>query len=313
VAVLKNEFTWSASRARTYGYCGRQYWWNYYGSWGGWGRDAPREARDAYMLKNLANRWTWPGTMVHDTIEGILKGMQRDAGQGALGFAAEIDTDSIVDAATQTMRDQWVESKEEHYRARPKKRFGLIEHEYDVKLPRSDWQLANQKVRDGLRAFLGSELFARIQASDPSTWLPIEMLDKFDFEGTGVWAVLDFGWRLPDGKVEIYDWKTGEVKPEANMLQLGCYALYVGQKYDAPPESVKTHLVYLGATMQEMGFQVTEKDLTATRGEMRASIASMRTRLMDKEENVAVREDFAMTDDLGKCALCAFRRLCGRD
>ena len=60
MGILKNEFTWSASRARTFDYCPRQYWWNYYGSWGGWDRDCTREAREAYMLKNLANRWTWP-------------------------------------------------------------------------------------------------------------------------------------------------------------------------------------------------------------------------------------------------------------
>ncbi len=313
MGVLKNEFTWSASRGRTFEYCKRQYWWNYYGSWGGWDRDASREAREAYMLKNLANRWTWPGTMVHDTIEAILRGMQADAGQGALGFASPTDPEVIIEAATQRMRDQWVESRQENYRRRPKKNFGLVEHEYDVFLPKEEWAKANAKVRDGLAAFLASDLFARIKDSDPSTWLPIETLDKFEFEGTGVWAVLDFAWRLPDGRIEIFDWKTGEVKPEANMLQLGCYALYVGQKYGVTAEQVTTHLVYLGETMQDMAFQVTEKNLVETRGTMRASIAGMRTRLRDKQDNVAVRDDFPLTDDLGKCKICAFRRLCGRE
>lgn len=312
MGVLKNEFTWSASRSRTFAYCPRQYWWNYYGSWGGWDRNAGGEAREAYMLKNLANRWTWPGTMVHDTIEGILREQQGGGGQGALGFAAPADPDEVIERATEAMRDQWVLSRSAEYRRRPKKAFGLVEHEYDEAIPRAEWRKANDKVRDGLRVFLDSELYARIRDSDPSTWLPIETLDKFDFEGVGVWAVLDFAWRLPDGRIEIYDWKTGEVKPEANMLQLGCYALYVGQKYGVSAEQVSTHLVYLGAEMQDMAFEVSEDDLVKTRGEMRASIAGMRTRLRDKEENVAVREDFAMTDDLGKCRICAFRRLCGR-
>ncbi len=313
MADLKNEFTWSASRSRTYAYCPRQYWWNYYGSWGGWDWNAAPEAREAYMLKNLANRWTWPGTVVHDTIEGILKQRLEGGGQGALGFADGADPDEIVETATQGMRDQWVESRQADYRRRPKKSFGLVEHEYDEAIPQAEWQKANEKVRSGLRAFLASDLYERIQASDPASWLPIETLDKFDFEGVGVWAVLDFAWKLPDGRIEIYDWKTGEVKPEANMLQLGCYALYVGQKYGVTAEEVTTHLVYLGDTMQDMAFEVTEKDLTQTRGEMRASIAAMRTRLRDKDENIAVREDFAMTEDRGKCRICAFRRLCGRE
>ncbi|MDA1193942.1 MAG: PD-(D/E)XK nuclease family protein [Planctomycetota bacterium] len=312
MAELKNEFTWSASRARTYDYCPRQYWWNYYGSWGGWDRKAAPEPREAYMLKNLANRWTWPGTVVHDTIESILRGMQAEAGQGALGFAADVSADDVVERATKTMRRQWEASRSADYRRRPKKAFGLVEHEYGDEVSRAEWKAVNQKVRDALRAFLGSDLFARIRASDPSTWLPIETLDKFDFEGTGVWAVLDFAWRLPDGSIEIYDWKTGEVNPDSNMLQLGCYALYVQQRHGVEAEQVATHLVYLGETMQDMAFRVTEPDLKATRGEMRASIAAMRTRLRDKPANVAVREDFALTDDLEKCRTCAYRRLCGR-
>ena len=313
MAALKNEFTWSASRSRTYAYCPRQYWWNYYGSWGGWDRNAQPEAREAYMLKNLANRWTWPGTVVHDTIEGILKKRLDGGGQGALGFAESADPDEIVEHATQGMRDQWVESRHADYRRRPKRAFGLVEHEYDEAIPQAEWQKANEKVRSGLRAFLASDLYERIQASDPGSWLPIETLDQFQFEGVGVWAVLDFAWKLPDGRIEIFDWKTGEVRPEANMLQLGCYALYVGQKYGVEADQVTTHLVYLGDGMQDMAFEVTEKDLIETRGEMRASIAAMRTRLRDKDENIAVRDDFAMTEDRGKCRICAFRRLCGRE
>jgi len=314
VAELKNTFTWSASRRSTFAYCERQYWWTYYGSWGGWGRDAPREAREAYMLKNLANRWTWPGTVVHEAIEAVLRGIHGGGTQRGLGFEAQaVDVEAEVEKATKLMREQWVESRSGAYRARPKKRFGLAEHEYDVALPRAEWQAANAKAVDSLRAFFTSDLFRRIRESDPSDWLPIETLDQFDFEGTGIWAVLDFAWRVPGGRVEIFDWKTGKVNPEGNRLQLGCYTLYVGKKFEAPPERVTTHIVYLGEDLQDFSFHMSEEQLVATRGEMRASIAAMRTRLFDKEANVARREDFALTDDLEKCSICKFRRLCGRD
>jgi hypothetical protein len=312
VAELKNEFTWSASRQRTFDYCQRQYWWTYYGAWGGWSRDAPAEAREAYMLKNLANRWTWAGTVVHEAIEQVLRRLQAAGAQGALGFADEVDAEAEVEAATARMRRQWRESRDGAYRLRPKKRFGLAEHEYDVPVSKAEWKSTSAKVRKALRAFLGSELFASLRASDPSTWLPIETLDRFDFEGTPVWAVLDFGLRRPDGGVEIYDWKTGAVAPEANRLQLGCYALYVGQKYGVPPEQVRTHLVYLGEDLKDLSFEVTEAELRETRGAMRASIAAMRTRLDDPRANVARREAFPLTGDLDRCRLCAFRRLCGR-
>lgn len=314
MADFKNLFTWSASRHGTFRYCQRQYWWNYYGSWGGWGYDAPKQAREAYMLKNLANRWTWPGTVVHEAIEAVLKRLQAAATQPQLGFEGGlVDVDAEVEAATKLMRKQWVESREGHYRKRPKKRFGLSEHEYEVHLPRSKWQEANEKARNSLRAFFTSDLFAQIRDMDPKRWLPIETLDQFDFEGTGIWAVLDFAYRAEDGHVEIFDWKTGKVTPEANKLQLGGYALYVGAKHDADPTRVKTHLVYLGQDLQLFSFSMNEKELLETRGEIRASIAGMRTRLLDKENNVARREEFPLTDDLEKCSICAYRRLCGRE
>ena len=46
---------------------------------------------------------------------------------------------------------------------------------------------------------------------------------------------------------------------------------------------------------------------------MRASIAAMRNRLRDKDANVALREDFPMTEEVSRCRVCAFRRLCGRE
>ena len=53
VPILENRLTWSKSRAETFGWCLRKYWWNYYGSWGGWKADSPKETREAYVLKSL--------------------------------------------------------------------------------------------------------------------------------------------------------------------------------------------------------------------------------------------------------------------
>jgi RecB family exonuclease len=311
VAELENRFTWSASRRNTFEYCERQYWWSYYGSWGGWNRDAQPEARQAYILKNLYNRWTWAGTVVHEAIEGVLRRLQ--AAEGQLAFeGAETNVAAEIEAATHRMREQWVESRSGAYRRRPKRSFGLSEHEYDVSVPRAEWQATNQKVRDALKTFLTSELFERIGASDPKTWLPIETLDQFDFEGTGIWAVLDFAWQDPEGHVEIFDWKTGAVKPDANRDQIACYTLYVQSSRGVPPEDVTTHLVYLGRDLQDFDYRMTEDDLQSVREVMRASIATMRERLQDAEKNIAVRDDFPLTEDRSRCQVCAYRRLCGR-
>ena len=309
---LENTFTWSASRNNSFRFCERQYWWMYYGAWGGWEVDAPREARTAYMLKNLSNRWAWVGTVVHETIEEILLRYQRPDG-GELAFETPpVDVEAELERATERMRVDWVSSKRGYYHVNPKKNFGLAEHEYAEPVPREEWKAMNQKVKDALRAFLTSDLFRHIQDSDSSLWLPIEQLDQFDFEGTGIWVVIDFALRHPDGRVDIYDWKTGEVT-DANRTQLGCYTIYVKGHLGVQADQVTNHLVYLGEGIRDVSFPMSEDDLGETRGVMRSSIAAMRNRIRDRERNHAVRDDFAMTDDPAKCAVCVFRRLCGRE
>ena len=103
------------------------------------------------------------------------------------------------------------------------------------------------------------------------------------------------------------------MNPDANRLQVGCYTLYLQASREVPPDRVTTHLVYLGKEVEAFSFRMSEEELKQVRGEMRASIASMRMRLRDKDANTAARDDFPMTDDLKKCEFCAFRRLCGRD
>lgn len=311
---LENEFTWSTSRDGTFQRCARLYWWQYYGSWGGWDRGAPAEAREAYVLKNLTTRWAWVGSAVHGAIEALLRRHQREAVSGAFAFEAPsaVSVEAEVEALTEAMREQFRESRAGHYRARPKKAFGLMEHEYADAVTRAEWLAMSDKAREALRGFLTSGVYARILASDPAAWLPIEELAKFDFEGTPVWAVLDFALRTPEGAVEIYDWKTGAVDPTGNRPQLVCYALFVQAHHGVPVERVTTHLVYLSAKPEVHDVRVGPEDVAEVAGTMRASIAAMRARLKDPARNVALREDFPLTDDLEKCRVCAFRRLCHR-
>jgi hypothetical protein len=61
MSTFKNEFSWSISRNKVFQTCPRQYFFNYYGYWGGWEMDAPARTRQIYILKNLKNRYMWAG------------------------------------------------------------------------------------------------------------------------------------------------------------------------------------------------------------------------------------------------------------
>ncbi|HVG93250.1 MAG TPA: PD-(D/E)XK nuclease family protein [Planctomycetota bacterium] len=311
--ILENRLTWSKSRAEVFGHCLRKYWWTYYGAWGGWSLDAPGETREAYVLKNLHSRWTWVGDAVHASIEGILRGIARAADRRELDLerGGEVDVDAEAERLTERMRRQYRESRDGRYRADPKRAFGLVEHEYTVPIADAEWREMNRRAVDGLRGFLGSPTFADIRASSPATWLPFEELDSFDFEGTPVWAALDFARRTPDGGAEVYDWKTGEERFEANTLQILAYAMYVEARHAVPATRVVGRLVYVNTgTVHEI--RPTERDLDEARATMRKSVAEMRQRLQMGGGPEPSKLAFPMTDDMDKCAVCHFRRLCNR-
>jgi CRISPR/Cas system-associated exonuclease Cas4 (RecB family) len=313
VPILENRLTWSKSRAEVFGYCLRKYWWTYYGSWGGWSADAPRETREAYVLKNLHSRWTWVGDAVHKAIERVLRRIGRTPGRDGLDLepAGALDVEEEVEDLTARMRRQFRESREGRYRADPKRCFGLAEHEYAAAVPDAEWKEMNRRAVEGLRGFLESAVFADIRASDPATWLPFEELDSFDFEGTPVWAALDFGRRAPDGGAEVFDWKTGEERVGENTLQILAYAMYVEARFGVPAERVTGRLVYVntGAVHE---IRPTASDLEAARGTMRRSIAEMRQRLQMGGGTEPSKLAFPMTEDRDRCSACAYRRLCGR-
>ena len=74
---FRNKFSWSVSRDDTFLNCPRQYYFNYYGYWGGWEIDAPDRVRRIYVLKKIKNRAMWAGQVVHDCIARSLQNISR--------------------------------------------------------------------------------------------------------------------------------------------------------------------------------------------------------------------------------------------
>ena len=109
--ALKNTFSWSVSRDNVLRECPRKYWFNYYGHWGGWLRDAPRRTREIYVLKQLKNRATWVGQTVHDCIARTLQNISR--GVPVLGV------DEILSITRNVMRQDYRHSQEQAVLAEP--------------------------------------------------------------------------------------------------------------------------------------------------------------------------------------------------
>ena len=52
MGTLVNELSWSVSRNSLFSECRRAYYYNYYGSWGGWEANTSATTRKFYILKS---------------------------------------------------------------------------------------------------------------------------------------------------------------------------------------------------------------------------------------------------------------------
>jgi CRISPR/Cas system-associated exonuclease Cas4 (RecB family) len=301
---LQNEFSWSKTRDAVFATCPRQYWYQYYGSWGGWESRADPRTREIYVLKQLKSRHMWAGERVHGCIERTL------ANLAASSRPLAVDVDEIVALTLSEMRLDFKSSRSGQYRSRPKT-CALFEHEYQLSVADEEWKRIAEMVERCLRTFYGSDVYARILESDRADWLECEQFSAFWLDGVKVHVKLDFAVR-EGATVRIYDWKTGASDERDNRVQMACYALYAREQWGAEPEAVQPVVFNLNRD-ELMTHAMTAADLERTREFMRGSIADMQRLLRLPGKNVAAEDDFRRVNDARTCHRCSFFRVCGPD
>ena len=296
---LTNTFSWSRSRDHTFQECRRRYFYQYYGSWGGWEPDAPEETRRLYVLKQLSSRQQWAGRVVHDAVEMALR---------AIAEGYELPHAAFIQDVVERMRQDWRNSKARRYWDNPKTA-ALFEHEYALDVKPEVWQALSRHVVTCVRNFFRLPLLAEIRRTPLEHWL-IEYSSKaFEFGGTAIWIAPDFGFWNVDNRLVLVDWKTGASDPEATAFQLGCYALYAHEVLKQPPADVDL----LEANLRESLVTDVHWDddrLGAIRERVRFSIRSMKAYLAEPESNIAVVDNFERTEDLRLCRWCNYRAVC---
>ena len=299
--ALQNIFSWSKSRAEEFEECQRKYFYNRYASWGGWDLSAPAEARLAYILKNLKNRWAWKGETVHHIVETVLKAMR----SGKL-----LTADEALTELTRVMRRDFLSSKAKKYMQDPKRNLGLFEHEYLKPVTDEVWKSIHDEAAVCLKNFIASSFYKELGSDDKKDWLVIEDLEEFDFQGSKVFVKLDFA-RKKEGIVEIFDWKTGKEEKGAT-IQIGAYAIYAMQKWNIPLSGIRAYLVYLsGPDPVPQEQPLTGKLIEDARNTISKSISQMKTLLLDPKRNIPKpREFFKFTENERLCSYCNFYKMC---
>jgi hypothetical protein len=302
MADLINEFSWSKTRDETFRRCPRQYFFQYYGSWGGWEIGCSERTRRIYVLKQLQNRHMWAGAKVHDCIKKALQNTRRGI--------EPMEENEAIETTLAVMRSDYLSSKRGDYWKNPKG-CALFEHEYGIDLPDARWKETADHVVRCLQTFYRSPVFAMIRSLAPESWLDVEDFSSFNLDGVKVHVVLDFSYRDAEGGIVIYDWKTGRSETERNEVQLACYTFYATEKWDATPEKVTT-IEYNLASGRQSPYLLKGVGLDSIRKYIRASMRDMQVLLDDASANRAAEERFAFTANESECSYCNFRKVCPR-
>ncbi len=309
MAEITNEFTWSASRDRLFRECERAYYYNYYGSWGGWKDEADARTRQLYLLKNIQSMEIWAGGIVHAVIKEALN---RHAQKQVPVRAGELQA-----RARQMLRGGWLEAVNREWEKRPK-RTNLFDLYYGngKSVPPERSEKIKDRVYGALEAFAGAEILREILAVPYMSWKTVDTLESFvldDAQGLKVWCAIDFAYVAPSGLLQIVDWKTGGENAEALQVQLGCYALYAGGKWHVPVERMELKAVFLNEGARVGRYEVSPQVIVDTREHILGSAAAMREKLRDPAANLPLDEDnFALAARDFTCRHCNFRAACPR-
>jgi hypothetical protein len=301
---IKNEFSWSYSRAAKYRQCPRAYYYHYYAAWAGWQKDAPAPVQRAYLLKNLTDLPRWTGTLVHDAIRFALARLK--AGQPVT------EADLIKQMRARAQADV-EDSRSGRYPQKPNKLTGFQEHYYPMDVAASAWEVAQTQAERHLHIFLHSALYADLQQQPPASFLNVEELQSFSLAGTKVWVQMDLA-RQDGDTVYVYDWKTGPVELTDLRQQLGIYGLYLRQswpQFNSAQISMQA-VVYLLAEDRVLTFDLDTTALQEVQSQIEAGITHLQGLLLDPAANLAELHRFPMISDLSVCRRCQFRELCGR-
>ncbi len=322
---FRNEFSWSTSRSGVFSSCPRRYFWQHYGSWGGWkaptSDDSEKKqlARKAYCLKNLESFHTLFGLSVHDALANIIRahvaGTRPALGDASAEVCSAVQKD-MHDACLRTDVGQWLVD--------PKNYTLLMELYYcggfgDERVKRSIAQ--TKEKMDNLRTVGSCKTLAEIFA--PGTH--VLEIDESPFKGDfgrmqipalgnfDIYARIDVLYQRADGMYVIADWKTAlEDEPERYHNQLVLYAIYVKRKYNVPLSNILLRVEGIGARTR-FEFVATNEDAQKVLRGVKKSVQKMASLLKNGSiyNNIPLEiEAFAQNEE--HCAGCKFAAMCGR-
>ena len=296
--VFKNEFSWSKSRDALFRQCPHRYWFNHYGSWNGWIASEEDRVKRIYYLKKLKTKEVWVGSKVHEVVEFILKkwraGEEVRLSRALAILRAKMDSDIEI-------------SKLKEYTGFASKAHRFFEDEYDISISAEEKTGLIKQAEKCVENFFNSDIFMDIRRAPVSDWVTLEDFLSFDFEGVRVFLSIDFAmWQ--NGKLVLYDWKTGRERLADFDLQLSLYALYIAETLGVDADKIEACIFNLAIDKVD-SFDIDLVKLDDMKRYIRDSVKEMRVLLDDVDANFASEGKFEKQKGYW-CNRCNFRKVC---
>ncbi|MBC8369928.1 MAG: PD-(D/E)XK nuclease family protein [Planctomycetes bacterium] len=298
MANYKNELSWSASRAKEFERCRREYYYSRYASWGWWTEKPRGEKYEAMVHKNLTSLPAMVGSNVHDAIEHWFH-LKRDG--------VNMSASDLFNEAVDNFREGWRQSSTESWQSAPNKMAHLDEHHYGNEISKERTDKARELLELTTRYFVESDDCRPAREAHPDNWRSLESMDTYMFLGTKIYAVPDFAY-IDGETVHIWDWKTGKPR-EDDIFQLHSYALYACEKWNADPESIVLYAAYLNEQKVQR-FEADLNKLGEVQDKMSMSVREMMDVHYDPDEDPVIMDNWPRTSDESKCRWCRFRGIC---
>jgi len=312
--------TWSVSRDQTLHICERRYYFQYLASARINSRD--ETLREIAFLKKLKSFSMWRGNAFHSLAADYLRKVRR-------GTTPRIT--NLIGKFQNKMKREWDFSVSRSFRSNPRAidqdgGLALFEHEYDEDLGEEDFIEAVQDVEVSARQFavwvVDGDLVNSVRRAtrvwiEPRPYGP--KAPGFEIDGVQVLVKVDLALLGPDGRFEIFDWKTGlpSSRPSRQIdqaeFQVSVYQLWPHLAFGHPLDSIGAHLVYVATDpVGQQTFGIDQNLREYMLSLVRRSIARVLhfADLRGGKELSLKDLDFAAFE--AACHRCPFKRLCQR-
>jgi hypothetical protein len=325
-------FSWSTSRQKTYENCPRQYWYQYYGYWGGWSkRDHElhlyeHDARAINFLKNRSNIPSWTGDIAHQHIGLMLAGNSVEEAKESSRNEATLSWQESAGKANDAQAQKEMPPKGhlflEHLTEDPNKDHleESIEtiHEILEAVEENGLVEQYQGARAEGRYTFNETVDVRQDDWDTMTFaLPMETGEK-----AKVFSMLDCVIETRENTFEIIDWKTGKAPQDTSPTdQLKLYTIWLHNMIPTLPGNrspedcrIEAYAVYLPDHVKQGGM-VSMGTVEETRQKVHSQVHhlyQLHNELVDESGylNKGMRETLDPDANSTKCSYCNWKSIC---